>query len=157
MLNPTPEVAPRVCDRCATELPPAALACPSCGALLHRERLKDLAERATRDTASGDHAGARVQWLEALQLLPAGSEQHRIISGRLAALADTVRDPPAGGNDDKAKVGWKQGLGAAAGVALFFGSKVKFLLLGLTKASTFLSMFGFIAVGLGRSTQIART
>jgi len=144
MLDLTLEVAPGACDRCATELPSTALACPSCGALVHRERLKDLAERATRDTASGDHAGARVQWLEALQLLPAGSEQHRIISGRLAALAHTV--PPAGANDEKATLGWKQGLGGAAAVALFFGSKLKFLLLGLTKASTFFSMFGFIAV-----------
>ena len=146
MLDLTPEVAPRVCDRCATQLPPAGLACPACGALVHRERLKDLAELATRYTASGDHAGARVHWLEALQLLPAGSEQHRIISGRLAALTDRVCDAPEGANEEKGKLGWKQGLGGVAAVALFFGSKLKFLLLGLTKASTFFSMFGFIAV-----------
>lgn len=146
MLDLTPGVVPGACDRCGTEFPSTAIACPSCGSLVHRERLKNLADQATRETASGHRDAARAHWVDALQLLPAGSEQHRIISQRLVALTDTVPDSPTGGTDARPKLGWKQGLGAVAGIALFFGSKLKFLLLGLTKASTFLSMFGFIAV-----------
>ncbi|HEY6510154.1 MAG TPA: hypothetical protein VIY56_19160, partial [Vicinamibacterales bacterium] len=132
--------------KCATQFPETALACPSCGALVHRNRLTELAELATRTAASGDHPGARAHWLEALQLLPEGSEQRRIINQRLAGLPETASAPGIGGTQGSPRLGWKQGLGAVAGVALFFGSKLKFLLLGLTKASTFLSMFGFIAV-----------
>ena len=41
---------------------------------------------------------------------------------------------------------WTRGAAAAATVGLLLVGKLKFLLLGLTKASTFVSMFGFFAV-----------
>lgn len=137
------------CDRCGTEVPVQAVVCPACAALLHRDRLTQLAAQAASATASGRHDEARGHWQEALTLLPAGSEQHRLVSARLAALTAQpgVRVAPAhevGPSGPRAW--WKQGLGAMAGLVLLFASKLKFLLLGLTKLSTFASMFGFIAV-----------
>ena len=96
MLDLTPAVRPRACARCSTELPAHALACPACSALVHRERLQELAERATSAAASGDRATARALWEEARALVPAASEQHQLIGERLAALADeTPASSPA--------------------------------------------------------------
>ena len=142
--------APRTCERCRTELAPFALACPSCGALVHRTRLQELAEQANAALTAGDSGTARGRWQEALALVPVSSEQHRLISQRIEGLrpppdaadspAATTRPKPAGSS------WWKQvaGLGVTLGVLLI--TKAKFLLLGLTKMSTFVSMFGFIAV-----------
>jgi len=44
---------------------------------------------------------------------------------------------------------WRQALGGAVTVGVLLIGKLKFLLLGLTKASTFISMFGFMAVYWG--------
>ena len=148
-LSPT-RIAPAACARCGTELPATALACPSCGGLVHHVRLKQLADQATAATASGDRAGAVPHWQEALSLVPTGSEQHRIIGARIGELMETAGAPPAGGTPGagggSTRSWWMQAVGAAVGAALLVGSKLKFLLLGLTKLSTFASMFGFIAV-----------
>ena len=149
-LSPT-GIAPAPCARCGTELPATALACPSCGGLVHQVRLKQLADFATAATASGDRAGAISHWQEALSLLPVGSEQHRIIGTRIGELNETAGAHPAvgttgAGGAGRTKSWWMQAAGAAVGVALLVGGKLKFLLLGLTKLSTFASMFGFIAV-----------
>ena len=151
MLNLATDPVPGTCDRCGTEYPPAALACPSCGALVHRARLKRLADVASTAAASGDRAAAIPHWQEALSLVPAGSEQHRIIGARIgelsAALSGDATAPSANaGTGGSTKSWWGQAIGAAVGGALLVGSKLKFLLLGLTKLSTFASMFGFIAV-----------
>ena len=151
MLDLAPRAAPVACDRCGTELPPASLACPSCGALVHRVRLKELAATATAAAASADRASAIPHWREALALVPVGSEQHRIIGARISELTDAAHAAPAA--DTASQNGgtpsrwvWTQVIGGAVGVALLVGGKLKFLLLGLTKLSTFASMFGFIAV-----------
>src|SRR5687767_13472717 len=151
MLDLAPRAVPAACDRCGTELPPASLACPSCGALVHRARLKELAATATAAAASGDRASAIPHWREALALVPVGSEQHRIIGARISELTDAAGAAPAAGAASQEggapkRWVWTQVIGGAAGVALLVGSKLKFLLLGLTKLSTFASMFGFIAV-----------
>jgi Zn-dependent protease len=148
ILDLTPELAHRPCARCGTELPPTALACPSCAALIHGERLQQLAAQAQAATLDGDTPRARQLWQEALDLLPAQSEQHRLIRERLAALPDpaVAKLSSATRADSGGRSWWKQGAGVAiAVVALLFG-KLKFLLLGLTKLSTFASMFGFVAV-----------
>jgi Zn-dependent protease/uncharacterized OB-fold protein len=151
MLDLTLDPAPGTCERCGTQFPPAALACPSCGALVHRARLKRLADVAAAAMASGDRAAALPHWQEALGLVPAGSEQHRIIGSRITELAEAVHAerpvanrPAADGEGGRAW--WKHAAGAAVGIVLLLGTKLKFLLLGLTKLSTFASMFGFIAV-----------
>ena len=146
MLDLTPAVRPRACARCSTELPAHALACPACSALVHREELQELAERATSAAAAGDRATARALWEEARALVPAASEQHQLIGDRLAALADETPASSPASTTRTNRTWWMQAVGAAATVGLLLVGKLKFLLLGLTKLSTFASMFGFIAV-----------
>ena len=144
--------APRACARCGTELSALALACPHCGALVHRDLLQELAGLAAAATDRGDHAVARAHWQEALALVPPRSQQHQQITARLTALTDRIenRERPAsaagatGGGQHHPW--WKRGLGAALAVGLLLASKLKLLLLGLSKLSTLVSMFGFIAV-----------
>ena len=148
MLDLSPAPATGLCDRCGTELSPAALACPSCGSLVHRARLKQLADAAAAALAAGDRAAAIPHWQDALALVPPGSEQHRIIGARIGELNAAVSEVPGRPPDPNAgkKSWWGQAAGAAAGIVLLFAGKLKFLLLGLTKLSTFASMFGFIAL-----------
>jgi Zn-dependent protease len=137
--------ASRSCVRCGTELAPFALACPSCGALVHRARLQELADLAGAATAAGDRAAARLHWQDALALVPQASDQHRVISQRIEGLRDLEPDRPAA-TPSEPRSWQKHALGVALTVGLFFIGKLKFLLLGLTKLSTFVSMFGFFAV-----------
>jgi Zn-dependent protease len=147
MLDFTPEVRPSTCARCSTELSALALVCPSCSALVYREQLEDLAARASRATTEGDRATARALWEQARTLVPPQSEQYRQIGDRLAALADEVPGLPSASPTDHSNGSWwKKGAAAAATIGFLLIGKLKFLLLGLTKLSTFASMFGFIAV-----------
>ena len=81
--------------------------------------------------------------------MPAASEQHRLISERIEGLRDTepagagagapAPSPPAGS-------WWKQGLGVAVTLGVLLITKAKFILLGLAKYRTFVSMVGFFGV-----------
>lgn len=145
MLDLTQVPPSRTCARCATELPSLALACPACAALVHRERLTHLAERATAATTSGDRVAARDLWHEARGLVPEHSEQHRLITARVSALADDELSRPAIHGQSHRSL-WTSAAGAAVALGLLLAGKLKFLLLGLSKLSTVVSMFGFIAV-----------
>jgi Zn-dependent protease len=133
--------AATTCGRCGTELPSSALACPACATLVHRVRLEELAALATA-AAPADRQQASIHWREALALVPVTSQQYQQISARLAALADVSTAAPAGTGGKW----WSSGVGIVAMIGLLFAGKLKFLLLGLSKISTVLSMFGFIAV-----------
>lgn len=148
MLDLSAQPRPRTCSRCSTELSPLALVCPSCSALVHRERLEDLAARASAAETAGDRATARSLWEEARQLVPAGSEQYQQIGARVAALAVDAPGTPAAtaGIHASNRSAWANVAAAAATIGFLLIGKLKFLLLGLTKLSTFASMFGFIAV-----------
>ena len=127
-----------------------ALACPSCGALVHNTRLRELADLAAAAASGGDRAAARHHWQDALALLPPASDQHRQIRERIAQLRE--EQPPAvsaASPGRSAGSGWKQTIGGVVTLGVVLASKLKFLLLGLTKASTFISMFGFLAVYWG--------
>ena len=76
------------CSRCNTELGPALLACPSCHALVHAERLKQLANEAEAAENAGTLKPAMEKWQAALALLPADSEQFTVIE---ACIADLTR------------------------------------------------------------------
>ena len=145
MLDLAPDAPLRTCVRCATELPAHALTCPACSTLVHRGRLEQLARQATAAAAAGDIAAARAFWEEARALVPAQTEQHHVIGLRLAALAEPAL-PGRTTTENRDKRWWTRALGAAAAVVFLFAGKLKFLLLGLSKLSTFASMFGFIAV-----------
>jgi Zn-dependent protease len=141
-------VTPTHCTHCGTELPPFALACPACDSLVHADRLKRLAADADAADRAGDLGGARDQWTSMLPLLPSQSRQHAVIRDRVAALSRRIKalpdemTPPSTGD----AASWKRGAGGLAAIALLLLSKLKFLLLGLTKASTFVSMFAFFGV-----------
>jgi Zn-dependent protease len=134
----------RSCARCHTELAPALLCCPACQALVHADTLKALAATAERLTADGRAEEARSTWREAIELLPPASQQARVIHVRIAELTAKL-DGQAGALPAVARTGpwWKQGVAAAVAILLFSLGKLKFLLLGLTKAKTFFSMFAF--------------
>ena len=148
MLDLTPDSRPRACARCSTELSALTLVCPSCSALVYRERLEDLAARATSAAGAGDRATARALWEEARVLVPPQSQQYQVIGQHLAALADETPGVPLTGTGGSNAGGswWSRGAAAAVTIGVLLIGKLKFLLLGLTKLSTFASMFGFIAV-----------
>jgi Zn-dependent protease len=136
------------CTSCGTELSPDALACPACTALVHADQLKRLAADADAAAASGALSSARTYWTSALALLPVQSQQHAVIRERVAELTrsmDASSDPNATGGKDGVPW-WRRGLPGLATGAIVLASKLKFLLLGLTKASTFISMFAFFGV-----------
>jgi Zn-dependent protease len=136
-----------LCAQCGTELASNALACPACGSLVYAERLKSLAARATALKAEGKLAPARDAWHEALELLPPTSQQFAVIQSRLARLASEIAADPSNKESSQGEgPWWKRGAGAAIAIAVLLLSKFKFLILGLTKAKTFFSMFAFFGV-----------
>jgi Zn-dependent protease len=155
MSNPEAEAAQ--CPQCGTRLAPALLACPACGRLVHAAALKALSAEAEHADQARDSAAALASWRQALELLPPQSRQHAVITARIEELGKQA--PPAavpaapsagaaGAGPSKARAGGIAGLGALAlvlwkfkFVAALVLTKGKFLLLGLTKASTFFSMF----------------
>ena len=142
----------RACPQCGTELAAFLLSCPGCGALVHADELKRLADEATR---AAQPAEALAAWRRAHALLPPGSRQREVIERKmdeLARLSDnaTLTAPPA--TDPHApKSPWARITGSLGIVGvlllkfkfalLFLLTKAKLLLLGLTKMSTLLSMF----------------
>jgi Zn-dependent protease len=140
-------LTPTHCASCGTELPPGALACPACQSLIHASALKQLAAEADTATRAGDPVSARTHWEAVLRLLPAHAQQHAVIRDRVAELtrridAGPARAPAATGETPW----WRRGAAGIVTVSLLLLSKLKFLLLGLTKASTFISMFAFFGV-----------
>jgi Zn-dependent protease len=150
MNPPALRVLSGTCANCGTELPPHAVACPACGALVYSDMLKAIAAGADAALASGDLAGARAQWENALQFLPPDSKQYDTIKRRMADLTtriDGANPSPAGGRaSNPDHPAWRRALGAVVTAFLLLLGKLKFLILGLTKASTFLSMFAFFGV-----------
>jgi Zn-dependent protease len=134
--------------RCRTELAPHSLACPACGTLVHAERLKQVAAIAAEATRSGDLVSAREQWMEAMRFLPSDSQQYATIQSRVTGLTKQIEaeTPGAAANPKSGASWWKRGGAAIVTVGLLLIGKLKFLILGLTKASTFFSMFAFFGV-----------
>ena len=141
--------APR-CTSCGTELAPDALACPRCKALVFSNRLKEFASLAQQHESAGETESAIKQWNAALLLLPAESAQYETIRQRITGLVAThAAKPSADAAARKVKPdapAWRRGLAGVGAVLLLALGKLKFLLLGLTKLSTFVSMFAFFGV-----------
>ena len=157
------------CPACGSEIAPNLLSCPSCRRLVHASRLKALAGAAEASEQDGDPAVALASWREAIALLPAETRQHAAIAERIARLGRQVEAgpsrsrpaaqlSPADPNQSRRPSRWSGG--ALSGViatlalaawklkflAVMLLTKGKILLLGLTKASTFLSMFAMVGV-----------
>ncbi len=127
--------SPSRCSACGATLAPGARACPSCHALVHAARLDALSAEARKLESSGDIAGARALWTEALTLLPPGATQAQWVRGHLAALPR----PPA------AKPNWLARLGPLGPFVLVI-IKGKGLLFALFKFKFLFSLFSFVAV-----------
>jgi Zn-dependent protease len=162
----------RICVGCGGEIAPNLLSCPSCRRLVHSARLRELVDSATAAERAGQLAAARRAWQEAITLLPPESRQYDVVGSRLSALSRRIEagptwkdakpsaptDPQAIPVNPHDKSRWSTGAvtGAAGTVALvlwkfkfaavFLLTKAKFLLLGLTKASTFFSMLAAFGV-----------
>jgi Zn-dependent protease len=133
--------------QCGTELSPDLLACPLCGSLTHSDRLKQLAAEAEACSQADSPRAARDLWVQALELLPAHSQQHAVIRGRIADLTRTIEGPADRPSAHaEGQQWWWKGAAGIGTIALLLATKLKFLLLGLTKASTFVSMFAFFGV-----------
>ena len=146
--NPPAAPAPPVCPDCGAQVAPALLACPVCHRLVHAAELKGLAGEADQAKQTGDTSAELAAWRQALEFLPPDTAQHQTVAARVAELSRAVDRQPAG-----AKHGSRLGKGAAGGLGalglllakfkfalVFVITKAKLLVLGLTKASTLLSM-----------------
>jgi Zn-dependent protease len=132
------------CTHCRTELAPGILSCPACHTLVHSSALKELAASAERLTVEGRLADARIAWSRALELLPPASTQVPHVRARIADLDRRLDGgSTAAPTSAEPRAWWKQGIAAVVTLLVFSLGKLKFLLLGLTKASTFFSMFAF--------------
>lgn len=137
------------CADCGSSVTPGMLACPGCHRLVHGDALVTLKTEAEAAAAAGDYFAELSAWRSAAALLPPNSRQYAAVASKIDILTKT--GAPAGGPDvDLPSSGpwkWLAGLGAA-GLFLFkfkflivaLLTKGKFLVLGLTKASTFMSM-----------------
>jgi len=129
----------RTCSHCANILPAHALACEKCHALVHAEKLQQLAASARMFEQHQDVAQARAAWEQALALLPPESSQADWIRDKLRTL-ETVSvssRPPF------KHLQWAQKLGPLAPIAIFL-AKSKFLL-SLFKLKFLLSLGTFLA------------
>ena len=151
----------------AGEIAPGLLCCPSCRRLVHAARLKELADAADDSEDAGDLTGALAHWNEAAGLLPSDSRQYTVIAGHISRLGRLVEaNPSRPGSAQVSTPGAPSPVkssrrsGAAAGiigsvaiaawklkvVGVVLLTKGKLLLLGLTKASTFVSMMASLGV-----------
>jgi Zn-dependent protease len=124
-----------LCPDCQAPIEPSALSCPSCHALIHAAELESLAAQAQAAMARNDVDAARGFWEQSLPLLPPESVQYRSIAAHIENLKTAPK--PSGQ--------WKGAAGIGSTLLLLL-TKGKFLLLGLTKLSTLLSMLAFAGV-----------
>lgn len=148
MGSAAPSAASR-CGSCGTQLSPSLLSCPSCHALVHAATLKSLAAVAQHAADAGDDAIALKAWREARDLLPESSKQHAVIGERIERLSRTVSFASPAPAAQSGSPWFKRGWAAAGAVIVLALSKVKLLLLGLTKLGTLSSMLVFLGVYWG--------
>jgi Zn-dependent protease len=137
----TPELI-RNCKRCSHELAPGALVCDQCHALVHSDRLDELAAEAKALEAKGDLRQAREHWLMGLPLLPPNSRQASWIQQHARSLdtvADQVQPPPP--SDNK----WVRKLGPVGPIAVLL-AKSKVLLTAVFKLKFLLSFVAFLGI-----------
>ena len=139
------------------------VACPACRKLVHGERLEALAASAATEEREGRLTEAMTSWREALDLLPAKSSQHRVVSETILRLSEAVDrgDHVAPAPRGKGAKG-AAGLGGVALVLwklkfvfLSVLGKGKLLLTGLTSLPTLLSMFAWLALDRSRGATFA--
>ena len=145
-MNPAPDPAASLCPQCGTHWAEGILACPQCGRLVYSSTLNRMAAEAAAAETASDAPRAITLWRMALSLLPPGAGQRRTIEDTITRLE---RAQAGGAGDaeaiEKKSRSWKKWLGVAAPAAAFLATKGKFLILGLTKLPTLLSMLVFMS------------
>ncbi len=154
-----PVVATLTCPSCGTEISPGLLACPGCNWLVNAARLSVLAEEAAAAQQAGDVTRALTHWRAAVELLPPDTRQFAVIQSQIEQLGRQLDATGVSSPIPDSSAGRSAAGKAAAGagilgmllwkfkvVLLLVATKGKLLLLGLTKSSTFLSMFASLAV-----------
>ncbi len=136
-----------VCSSCGAGVDPTLLSCPSCDKLVYAGVLNRLASEAE---SAADPQTAIEAWRKALPLIPEGTRQYSAVEEKIRVVRQQLsgRREPFSFQAFFKKMG---GLGPV-GVILLVLSKVKFLLLGLTKAGTLLTMllsFGVYITAFG--------
>jgi len=141
-----PTTTSTFCSNCGSALASDALSCASCGKLTHAQEFEALAQHAKLAGQAGDWHGAKLAWEKALPLLPPGSSEYRTVKARIENIERQLSDKSAWAK-------WAAKLGPVGvvlwkfkTVALLVLTKAKFVLLGLTKLNTLLSMMAFFAV-----------
>lgn len=147
MSTTTPELI-RNCKRCSQELPPGALVCDQCHALVHSEELERLSAEAKELEARGDVRQAREKWLSALPLLPTNSTQADWIERHAEALNAVGIPPPAGGSSDNSWVQQRELVGPIPGQAGRNRSPTK-AGVNLTSILSFLAFVAIYSIGSG--------
>jgi Zn-dependent protease len=137
----TPDLI-RNCKRCSRELPPGALVCDHCHALVHSEELERLSAEAKALEASGDLRQAREKWLGALPLLPTSSTQADWIKRHAEALNAGADPPPAGVASDNPWLQQRELVSPITGQAGTTSSPTK----AGVKLTSILSFLAFVAI-----------
>jgi Zn-dependent protease len=96
-----------------------------------------MSQEASASEAAGDVPTALALWREALELLPPQSRQYQAIVERITALGEAGGAAPKAGPKGSSRS--SRAAAGLGGIGLLFW-KLKTLLLGLAKASTFFSM-----------------
>lgn len=114
---------PTTCRNCGQPLPPGALACPSCGALVYRERLESLSREGMIVEQSDPLRAAEV-WAELLRLLPPESQQFVTVRQRIEALRQAAPSAapfaPAGPKFDRLGVAFaKTGVSMLVSIVVY--------------------------------------
>jgi Zn-dependent protease len=132
------------CPDCGVEVEAGALSCAGCRKLTHSAALESLAGRARAAWRVGKFAEERQLWAESLALLPEDTVQHRRVESRIAEIDQQTAASPGSGTG---KNWWQEKAGLGAGpLLLLLLAKGKFLLLGLTKMGTLLTMLASLGV-----------
>ena len=126
------------CPGCGVEVA-EALSCPQCRRLVHAARLEELAAKARAAWRVGRFAEERALWAESLALLPSDTVQYRSIEARVAEIDGDGAAAEKGS-------GWRQASLGAGPLLLVLLGKGKFLLAGLTKMSTLVTMLASLGV-----------
>src|SRR3984885_4013584 len=85
------QAGPASCGRCGASLESGALVCNSCQAMVHAQRLEELAVSARAHEERKDLGAAHSDWQAALELLPADSSQAAWVRAKLAELFQLIR------------------------------------------------------------------
>lgn len=140
------------CPQCGHDLPPGALVCASCQALVHKDQLEQISNQAKALESAGQLRQARDKWLTGLPLLPGSSRQAVWILDHTRALdtnADLLQQPDL--QQPKPENPWAKRLGPVGPIAILL-AKGKGLLAVIFKLKflfSFVAFFGFYWAAFG--------